>query len=146
MKQKMVEKLKTLPKKVCSKRFGSRFGKPFFPQINDQIVRMQDLSHFIREDSWSIFSLAGIDTGFFEVPAESWMENETFCNNKEIISSLSVVNDDAERGVKLSHDYICTAKKEDNLQSILQVVQNERNIIPNQRKRQTQSKCWYLKL
>ena len=29
-KQKMVEKLKTLPKKVCSKRFGHGYGKPPF--------------------------------------------------------------------------------------------------------------------
>ena len=85
--------------------------------------------------------MAGIDTSFFEESADLWKDNETFNNSIEIISSLAVVNDGTERGVKLSFDYICTAKKEGNLQSILQVVENERNIIPNQRKGQSQSKC-----
>ena len=70
--------------------------------------------------------MAGTDTSFFEKPADLWKDNETFNTSIEIISSLVVVNDSAEWGIKLSHDYICTAKK-----SILQVVENERNIIPN---------------
>ena len=85
--------------------------------------------------------MAGIDTSFFEESADLWKDNETFNSSIEIILSLAVVDDGAERGVKLSHDYICMAKKEGNLQSILQVVENERNIIPNQRKRRSQSKC-----
>ena len=85
--------------------------------------------------------MAGIDTSFFEESADLWKDNETFNNSTEIISSLAVVNDGAERGVKLSRDYICSAKKEGNLQSILQVVENERNIIPNHRKGRSQSKC-----
>ena len=55
--------------------------------------------------------MAGIDTSFFEESADLWKDNETFNNSIEIISSLSVVNDGAERGVKSSHDYISTAKK-----------------------------------
>ena len=85
--------------------------------------------------------MAGIDTSFFEESADLWKDNETFNNSIEIISSLAVVNDGAARGVKLSRDYICTAKKEGNLQSILQVLVNERNIIPNQQKGRSQSKC-----
>ena len=75
--------------------------------------------------------MAGIDTSFFEESADLWKDNETFNNSIEIISSLAVVNDGAETGVKLSHDYVCPAKKEGNLQSILLVVGNERNITPN---------------
>ena len=71
--------------------------------------------------------MAGIDTSFFEKSADLWKDNETCNNSIEIISSLAIANDGTERGVKLSHDYICTAKKEGNLQSILQVVENERN-------------------
>ena len=85
--------------------------------------------------------MPGIDTSFFEELADLWKDDETFNNSVEIISSLAVANDGAERGVKLSHDYICTLKKEGNLQSILQVVENERNIIPNHRKGRSQSKC-----
>ena len=53
--------------------------------------------------------MAGIDTSLFEESADLWKDNETFNNSIEIISSLAVVNDGAERGVKLSREYICTA-------------------------------------
>ena len=92
---------------------------------------MQDLSYLIENESWQIFTLTGIDTSFFEISAESCMDNETYNNGKAIIFSLAVVNNGAERSVKLSHDYLHKAKKEKNLQSILQVVENEINTILN---------------
>ena len=44
-----------------------------------------------------------------------------------VVRNLCVVNDAAERGVKLCHDYIDSARKEGNIQSILQVVENNKN-------------------
>ena len=60
--------------------------------------------------------------------------------------SLSVVNDGAERGVKLAYDFLDSSKKEENLQNVLQIVENDRNLIPNQRKRKLSSGRWSLKL
>ena len=48
--------------------------------------------------------------------------------------------------MKLCHDFLTTAKKDDNLQNILQVVENNRNQLPNQKKRTMSSKNWFLKL
>ena len=62
------------------------------------------------------------------------------------MNSLSVVNDGAERVVKLAYDFLDSARREDNLQNILQVVENNRHAVPNQRKRKLAPKCRYLKV
>ena len=56
-------------------------------------------------------------------------------NSKNVISNLCVVNDSAECGVKLCSDFVRTAKKEIKFQNIMQVVESNRNMLPNQRKR-----------
>ena len=65
---------------------------------------------------------------------------------KSSVDALCVANDAAERGVKLSQDFHGTAKKEGHYQNILQVVENHRNTVPNQRKRKVVSESWYLAL
>ena len=59
-----------------------------------------------------------------------------------------VVNDAAERGVKLCHDYINSSKQKGVLQNILQVVENVRARVPDmrQREKQTKEKKWFLVL
>ena len=54
---------------------------------------------------------------------------------KLIVNSISVVNDAAERGVKLGYDFLGTAVKEERYQRVLQVVENSRHTLPNARKR-----------
>ena len=145
-KKKIVNKLKSFEKKLCSKRFGSGFGKPIFPDIPKDNVDSIDLSRFIGEDSWSIFMLMKLDCGFLDTPVEEWSSDDRYLQIRKIVCSFSVVNDAAERGVKLAYDFLDGAKSEENLQKILQVVENDRNMIPNQRKRMKKSKCWHLKL
>ena len=48
---------------------------------------------------------------------------------------MAVVNDAAERGVKLVADFKDTTRKEGNLQAILQTVENERARLPDRRNR-----------
>ena len=59
---------------------------------------------------------------------------------------MYVVNDGAERGVKLCHDFLSQAKSDAKHQQILQVVENDRGQKPDQRSRGKQAKRWYLKL
>ena len=55
------------------------------------------------------------------------------------------MNDGAERGVKLCHDYINSRKQDCVLQNILLVVENIRARIPDikQREKQTKEKKWF---
>ena len=145
-KEKMVKKLKSFDKKICSKRFGSGFGKPIFPKIPEDSVNNFDLAKFIGEDSWSIFELMKLDCEFLDRPVEVWSSDDNYLQIRKIVCCFSVVNDAAERGVKLAYDFLEGAKTEENLQKILQVVENDRNITPDQRKRVKKSKCWHLKI
>ena len=80
------------------------------------------------------------------MPVEDWEEEPSYKNGKSVVSHLCVVNDAAERGVKLCFDFLNAAKLEDGLQNVLQVVENCRSRLPNQRKRKLESKRWFLKL
>ena len=145
MKQKMVRKLNSVERKVCSKRQGpTTYGKPQFPTIPDGTGN--DLSVLVGEDSWSFFHCLKLDKAFLELPVSEWESSSSFQAGKAVINSLCVVNDGAERGVKLTHDFLAQARKENNFQNILQVVENDRHAVPNQRKRKQESKAWFLHL
>ena len=76
---------------------------------------------------------------------EDWEEDGRFQQSKRIVCNLQVCNDSAERGVKLASDFIKSAKNEDRFQQILQVVENSRHSLPNQRnKRKIKHNQWYL--
>ena len=52
-----------------------------------------------------------------------------------VVNKFQVVNEAAERGVKLCHDFLNVARDERSFQEVLQVVENDRRRVPNQRKR-----------
>ena len=99
-----------------------------------------DLAMFVGDNSWSFFDITKIKAeGFIEKPIDEWPLHEDYERAKQIIENFNVANDLAERGVKLVSDYLNSDRKEENLQNILQVAENNRNIIPNQRKREVAS-------
>ena len=55
------------------------------------------------------------------------------------MKAVNVVNDAAERGVKLSTDFLSAARLEEQYQNVLQVVEKERKKRPNLRKRKLQN-------
>ena len=141
----IVEKIKQYePIDRCEGQTGTEFGKPKFPDIlNQDNINSLALPYFVGKDSWGFFRILRLDTAFLDKSVESWKEDDTYLRAKEVVTNLSVVNDSAERGVKLCHDFLTTAKKNDNLQNILQVVENNRNQLPNQRKRTASSKIGF---
>ena len=145
VKQKMAQKLLTYEnKEECLNRVGTGYGKPTFPAVPRE--KETDLSKFLGQDSLMFFKILELDATFLGCPVQDWANHDGYQEAKEVVSKLCVVNDAAVGGVKLCHDFLHTAKKEKNLQQILQVVENCRNRLPNQRKRQLQSKNWYLAL
>ena len=66
---------------------------------------------------------------------EDWGNSPTYQDAKAAVKSLPVLNDAAERGVKITSDFLDSARKEERFQTILQVVENDRRKVPNQRKR-----------
>ena len=141
-KTKIVTKLKSFDKvDMFTKRHGYKFGKPILPDIE-----INELSSFVGESSWYLFELLDIDTEFMNFPTEQWESLPAYIDAKEKIMNIRVVNDSAERGVKLASDFLSTAQIEQRYQNILQVVENDRNSEPNLRCRKIKSKSWFLKL
>ena len=145
-KAKIIEAMKyfkSYPK--FQSRHGTGYGKPTFPKLRD--IKNISLQSFVGPDSHQFFSLLRISETFFIVKVEHWDNLEEYIKAQKIVSSLKIVNDAAERGVKLGSDFLGTAKIEDRYQNTLQVVENERNYLPNQRKRKkVSSKTWFLQL
>lgn len=105
-------------------RFGNGFGKPDFPELTAK-TRLADLAN---QDSWFGMQQLHINADFLPRNVDEWPASET-------VQSINVVNDCAERGVKLTSDYVSAARSEDHLQNVLQAVESDRRQHPNLRKR-----------
>ena len=71
---------------------------------------------------------------FLDKDIEVWPFSDEFQSSKTIVNSLNVTNDAAERGVKLTADFLNTSRKESKFQTILQVVESNRKSKTNIRK------------
>ena len=129
----MADKLLSTPRKEDSARTGAGFGRPSLPPVPSSIAEA-DLSVFVGPDSWRFFDITTIRSSFLEKPVEQWPMDPDFIRGKAIVDSFSVVNDASERSVKLTGDFLNSAKKEEIFQNILQVVEDARKSAPNQRK------------
>ena len=67
--------------------------------------------------------------------ADKWEDNASYQLAKERCSKIQVINDSAERGVKLDQDFLLAAKKEDHYQNVLQVVEKDRKNRSSYRKK-----------
>lgn len=115
-----------------SNRFGAWFGKPTFP---DNITQSTSLADLVGPNSWFMMRILQIDHQFLEERVENWAMCATYQTSKSNISAINVVNDAAERAVKLGSDFLSTAKSESHYQNVLQVVEQDRKNRPNLRKR-----------
>ena len=144
-KQAIAQKMLTIKNDaVCAKRFGCGFGKPKFPSLPTNPVTNLDI--FIGEDSWSFFHILQLDSSFLCQSVGSWNKNETYLNAKLIVENIRVVNDAAERGVKLAQDFNDAAHNEKHYQNILQTVENSRNTVPNQRNCNQAGSSWHFSM
>ena len=75
------------------------------------------------------FDILELPKTFLERPVETWKDDQTFKVACNTVNALTVVNDGAERGVKLIQDFneILT-KDEGQKQFLLQVIQEHRKL------------------
>ncbi|XP_050065848.1 uncharacterized protein LOC126554890 [Aphis gossypii] len=115
-------------------------------QVSEEIapkkytVNVQELNNFLKKDlpldllgtnSIKLFDRFNIPKDFLEVHPKNWNDLEGYQKGKEIIESLRVVNDTAERGVKLMEEFNDKlTKNEDQKQFVLQTVQDYRKKYP----------------
>lgn len=117
-----------------------KLGKPQFPTF--QITLESNLVDFISGRSWLIFNYFNSEENkWLEQPASKWNEYANFRKMKESIENISVVNDPAERSVKLIEDFACkVTKDEKQRQYLLQCVEDHRKNKPSLRKKSAFSK------
>ena len=93
------------------KRSGSWYGKPEFPELEE--TGSYNISDYIRPDSIGFFTILGLDTDFLEESVKDWAASPTYQAAKAAVKNLPVVNDAAERGVKITSDFLDSARNEE---------------------------------
>lgn len=85
------------------------------------------LEQFVNPSSISFFLKLGLDTSWLKDDCENWQENINYQVCLNAVNNLPVVNDVAERGVKLMQEYNdLFTKDEDQKQFIIQILDDYR--------------------
>ena len=83
----------------------------------------KDIDSFINENSLKFFERFDINTSFLQLDNSKWLEDPGYLRGLEIVRHLRVINDTAERAVKLSEEYVnVLARSEDDKQYVIQIV------------------------
>jgi hypothetical protein len=113
-------------------RFGNGWGKPRFPSSIDSSTRLCQL---VDIDSWFTMYRLQLDSSFFDLPVDEWDQTAAYIASARNVEAVNVVNDCAERGVKLASDFVETARSDEHFQNVLQVVEKDRKRLPNLRRK-----------
>jgi hypothetical protein len=113
-------------------KFGTGFGKPRFPTDVPMSTTLADL---VGPDSWFMFHVLELNSEFLTNDVADWSSSASFNASLVNLNAMNVVNDCAERGVKLSSDFLASSKGEEHYQNVLQVVEQDRHRQSDLRKR-----------
>ncbi|KAK3931739.1 Kynurenine 3-monooxygenase [Frankliniella fusca] len=100
-------------------------------RLPKSVTKQSTLANFVSHKSLFFFDQYGINRSFLEKDPSTWEEDEDFMRGMETSKHILVVNDIAERGVKLVTSYINTlTKSEEGFQNLLQVVELHQKLCP----------------
>ena len=106
----------------------------------DSRLLMKDdvhLGDFASTRTVQLLNRLQIDNSFLSEDPEKWSDITEYQQGQQRVHSLHVVNDAAERGVKLFQDFnLLLSKDEQEKQLILQVVENNRRKVPTETTKQ----------
>ena len=87
-----------------------------------------------------MFDVLGFDKTWLDQPVTNWRDYEGYIEAEKFVNSLLVVNDAAERVIKLISEYINKLTKDpDERQDLIQVVQYHRSVIGDDKKSSIQA-------
>lgn len=124
MKEKIAEKIKNIDS--CGEDVESVKRVLVKPSEIHQFIEKEHYD-FVTVNTINFFSRFGISLQFLNEDPLYWNDTEAYKNGMDIVSKIKVVNDTAERAVKLIEEYnnILT-KNEQEKQYLLQVVSDYR--------------------
>ena len=108
-------------------------GKPTFPVIVfPKPHSIPKLSSFVSSESWLLFDLLHMEGAqeWMQTPVKNWQMFAEFRKLEGFISNVSVTNDLAERGIKMTSDFLHLCRDEEQLQALLQGVEEHRDLFP----------------
>lgn len=95
----------------------------------------KNLSNFVTKNTNLFFERFEIDKSFLLEEPEKWNNNKAFLEGANTVSNIQVVNDTAERAVKLITEYNSILTKDENQkQYLLQIVKDYNNKYPDSKK------------
>ena len=117
------------------KHLGKEKKVELFLKLWPSNVTFPSWSQFVTADSWLLFKSLGI----LDVEALSWMTedpedwylDDNYRRFREFIKAMEVVNDAAERSVKLCSENLKFVTSEETFQNKVQVVHQVRKHVPN---------------
>jgi len=75
-------------------------------QLDPSVIPAKEIPDFVTSKTLTFFDILGLDGNFIRhTDPDSWQSLEEFRIAKQCVDSLTVVNDRAERAVKLMSDY-----------------------------------------
>ena len=106
-------------------------GKPQFQEL----TRKTELWDLCGPNSYMLFNILGTDSDWLHLSPEEWKESSQYREMEEYVRTVKVVNDLAERGIKLISDYSQILTKDNQTRvTLLQGVEMSRKIHPNFKK------------
>ena len=126
-KARMAAKLLSLEKPE-----ETRVDLPEFPTLTGS----SELLDFVQPNSWEFFNILKVEADWLAQPPVEWEESEDFRKARQFVWTVKVVNDAAERGIKLASDYAQSLTKDSEMKKkILQSVEWHRREQADIRKR-----------
>lgn len=95
------------------------------------------LADFASKRSLQLLEKLEINTNFFTKNPDEWTDDQEYIKGQNIIRNLKVVNDLAERAVKLFEEFNkLLTNDEDEKQVLLQVIEANRKMVPTKTTKQ----------
>ena len=101
-------------------------GKPDLPALHPDV----SILNMISPTSWLIFNKLELSASFLKLPVCEWDTNMEY----GYVSTIKVVNDAAERGIKLCSDIIYKGRNETARNDMMQVIEYHRRTVKSKRK------------
>ena len=117
-KARIVEKLLSFEKPE-----EARLDLPEYPTVTED----SKLWDFVQPHSWDFFTILKVEADWLTWPLDKWEESEDFRKARKFVTTVKVVNDAAERGIKLASDYVQSLTKDSDVrQKLFQTVEYHR--------------------
>lgn len=133
-KRKMVDRLKYDTECEPVKRVLVNYTEKHIEEFIDYSI-----SDFVTSNTMKFFERFNIEIEFLNHDPATWMDRQDYKEARNMLKLIKVVNDSAERGVKLMSDYIkILSKNEEEKQWILLIVSLFRQMYKSHNKKDLQ--------